>query len=224
METFSVVIPTLNEVNSIGAVIDGIREIGDAEIIVVDDGSSDGTAEIARKREVQVIQRDGSNSLSRSVLEGISRASREKIVVMDGDGQHPPDKITDILSGLDDRELFVLSREEVEGRWAVHRHLMSMGAQSIVKALFPGCRQVIDPISGFFGVRKTSLDLGRMNPTGYKVLVEILVTQELETGETMYVFRQRDKGSSSIGPRSILSFLTHIVRLKHRQVKHRQHD
>lgn len=224
MEEFSVVIPTLNEAESIGEVIDGVREEGGAEIVIVDDGSSDGTADIARERGARVIQREGANSLSLSVLEGISHASREKIVVMDGDGQHPHGKIPDILSGLDSKELFVLSREEVEGRWELHRRLMSVCAQSIVKSLFRECRQVIDPISGFFGVRKSSLDLDRMDPTGYKVLVEILVTQELETGEAMYVFQQRENGSSSIGPGSVFRFLIHVVQLKHRQVKNRQHD
>lgn len=220
MEDFSVVIPTLNEENNIGRVIEGIREAGDPEIIVVDDGSADRTREIAARKNVEVVERGGKDSLSLSVLEGLREASNEKVVVMDGDGQHPPDKIPEIVSGLGSRELFVVSRRDVEGHWRFSRRLMSLGAQCIVKTAFDRCREVEDPVSGFFGVRKSRLDMDRLQPRGYKILVEILVTHDLDIGETTYVFLQRDNGDSSIGPESIKDFLLHVIHLKYRQVKH----
>ncbi|MFB6147627.1 MAG: hypothetical protein ABEJ66_01975, partial [Candidatus Nanohaloarchaea archaeon] len=113
------------------------------------------------------------------------------------------------------------SRTGIQGDWELSRRLMSRGASIAVKALFKSCRRVRDPISGFFGVRKSSLDPERVKPRGYKALVEIMVTHDLDTGETGYIFLQRNGGDSSIGPGTVKDFLLHLAGLKYRQVKKR---
>lgn len=222
MEDFSVVIPTLNEEENIGRVIEGVREHGDPDITVVDDGSTDHTTEIAREKGARVIERGGRRDLSRSIVLGLEEACFDKVVIIDGDGQHPPERVPEILEGLDESELFVVSRTGVEGRWGRLRRFMSLGADTLAKTMFQSCRQVRDPVSGFFGVRKGSLDTGRLDPTGYKVLVEILVTHDIEVGETGYVFRQREGGTSSIGLLEVAKFALHLAVLEYREIKNDQ--
>ncbi|MFB6147628.1 MAG: glycosyltransferase family 2 protein, partial [Candidatus Nanohaloarchaea archaeon] len=74
------------------------------EIIVVDDGSVDRTREIAREKGADVIRREGRKDLSKSIIRGIEEASHERVVVMDGDGQHPPGEIPEILQGLEEKQ------------------------------------------------------------------------------------------------------------------------
>ncbi len=218
MEEFSVVIPTLNEEDNIGEVIDAIKGISDPEIIVMDDDSRDNTRDEARKRDVKVIHRKEKRDLSKSVVEGLKAASYDRVVVMDGDGQHPPKKVPEIAEKLEEDGLVIGCREEVIGNWGLHRRLMSLGAELLVKTLFKSCRRTRDPLSGFFGIDRDALDLGKMSPRGYKILAEILVLTGIRPQEVAYSFHQRQRGRSSIGISSIADFLTHVLELKYRQL------
>ena len=104
-ESISVIIPTLNEVENIEAVIARVRESAadfDLEILVVDDASTDGTIEKVRALSdlapVTLIERrNPAGGLAGAVLAGAAAARHEVVVVMDADLSHPPDRVPDLV-------------------------------------------------------------------------------------------------------------------------------
>ena len=95
MKTISVIVPCHNEVESIGPVLEGLRRaVPDAEVIVVDDGSMDGTAqEAARISGVQLLARDKNGGKGIALREGMAAATGDVLVFMDGDGQDAPEDL-----------------------------------------------------------------------------------------------------------------------------------
>ena len=107
----SIVIPAFNEAATIGEVVSGLRAAARwHEIIVVDDGSSDGTAEAARAAGAAVIRHPYNKGNGASVKTGIRRASGECLLIMDGDGQHGAEEALRVVSHLGDYDLVVGAR------------------------------------------------------------------------------------------------------------------
>lgn len=103
MAIASVILPAHNEENAIEQVIQSIRALGlDFEIIVVDDGSSDRTAEIAAATGVILVKHVLRQGAGKSVKDGIMRATSPRIVMMDADCTYPAEKIPELLSKLDE--------------------------------------------------------------------------------------------------------------------------
>ena len=169
----SIVLPTYNESQNIVKMLDSIAQTlspdatANAEIIVVDDNSPDGTAEIARmyaknisinkKLQVQVIRREGKFGLSSAIVAGLQSATGDMLVVMDGDFSHPPQVIPSIIDALQDSSCdIVIASRYVKGGsiigWPFKRRLMSKGATKI--AQYGLGIEVKDPVSGFFAFRR----------------------------------------------------------------------
>ena len=107
-ELISIVLPTLNEKESIGLIINHLLDLSnihELEIIVVDDNSKDGTSDLIRKlskkdNRIRLISRIGRNGLSSAIKEGCISSTGEIIVIMDTDGQHDVNDITKALNAL----------------------------------------------------------------------------------------------------------------------------
>src|SRR5690606_15677497 len=98
----SIVLPAKDEAASLGSLIPALRRIlPHAEIIVVDDGSKDSTAEVARKLGARVISHPYCLGNGASIKTGIRAARSEYVVFMDADGQHNPTDIPNLLSLLE---------------------------------------------------------------------------------------------------------------------------
>ena len=97
----SVVIPAYNEAMSIGDVIANCKAFCD-EIIVVDDGSRDDTAEIAKKNGAFVIRNDKNFGVTRATQRGLEAAHGDIIVTLDADGQHAPSDIPNLIKPITD--------------------------------------------------------------------------------------------------------------------------
>ena len=95
----SVVIPAYNEAMSIGEVIDNCKAFFD-EIIVVDDGSTDDTAKIARNSGAVVIRNEKNLGVTKATQNGFKAAQGDIIVTMDADGQHDPSDIPKLIEPL----------------------------------------------------------------------------------------------------------------------------
>lgn len=95
----SVVMPAYNEANSIGNVIANCKTFSD-EIIVVDDGSTDDTSEIAEKSGVVVIRNEKNLGVTKATQKGLEAALGEIIVTIDADGQHDPSYIPKLIKPL----------------------------------------------------------------------------------------------------------------------------
>ena len=99
MKRVSVVIPAYNEAETIGTVIEKAMKYAD-EIIVVDDGSTDKTGEIAAKKGAKVIRHKENKGYIEALRTGFKAATGDIIVTLDADGQHPPEEIPRIAKPI----------------------------------------------------------------------------------------------------------------------------
>lgn len=111
----SVVIPAYNEEKGIGKVLDELKDIlennnKDYEIIVLDDGSTDNTAQVAKEKEVRLIQHPQNKGYGAALKNGIKHAEGEKILIIDADGTYPSKDIPRLLEHVDKYDMVVASR------------------------------------------------------------------------------------------------------------------
>lgn len=229
MTEVSVVVPTYCESQTIAGVVSDIRdELShlDAEVVVVDDDSPDGTADVVGERwgtepDVRLQVRPDGDDLAGAVLDGMALADGRYIVVMDGDGQHPPSSIEVLLARLDDgADLAVGSRRSETGRvadsWPMWRRVVSHGGTALARAAVPPARELTDPMSGFFAVRADVVDSvrDRLRPRGYKILLELVARCPVDdVREAGYSFRRRQGGGSNMDLQTYLEFVDHLARL-----------
>jgi dolichol-phosphate mannosyltransferase len=231
----SIVLPTYNESQNIVRMLDSIAETlspyTTAEIIVVDDNSPDGTAEIAslhaknisnrknnnNKLHVEIIRREGKFGLSSAIVAGVESATGDLLVVMDGDFSHPPQVIPSIIEALQDSDCdIVVASRYVKGGsiigWPFKRRLMSKGATKI--AQYGLGIEVKDPVSGFFAFRRDIIDGVKLDAIGYKMLLEILVkTKGARVKEVPYTFTNRSVGKSKFDKWVMFDYLRAVMRL-----------
>jgi glycosyltransferase involved in cell wall biosynthesis len=109
--TLTVVIPAYNEADAIHKVVGKIKELRpDAEILVVDDGSKDSTADVAREAGARVIRHPYNKGNGAAVKTGLRNARGEVVLLLDADGQHPPEDIERVLAGIGEYDLVVGAR------------------------------------------------------------------------------------------------------------------
>src|ERR687893_76543 len=228
----TVVVPTRNEAENVAGLVRGLRE-GLAGIefrVVFVDDSTDGTPGVIRglaeeDGRVMLVHREGAErrgGLSTAVTTGIEIFSgdSEFTCVMDADGQHPPEKVREMLdvarSGVAD--VVVASRYarggSYEGLPGWTRRAVSLGSKRLARLVFKEARQTSDPMTGFFLVRNEAISGIQFRPTGFKVLLEILVcAPELRVAEVPFGFKARNAGVSKASLRQGLEYLTHILSL-----------
>jgi dolichol-phosphate mannosyltransferase len=225
----SVVIPTYNEAAVIEETLRRAAAAlgaacGDFELLVVDDRSADGTAELAeslaRELPVRVLKRPGRLGLATAVLDGWTMASGDVLGVMDADLQHPPEALTALAQAIQqkDVDLAIGSRYVPGGGtsdWTWVRRFISRTATHMAATVLPlKLSTVGDPMSGLFLVRASALKGAKLNPLGYKILLEVIAKAHYQKlVEVPYVFEERERGSSKLGARQYLEYLLHLVRL-----------
>jgi dolichol-phosphate mannosyltransferase len=212
--TLTIVVPTRNEEGNVAplcALLDDVLRDESIEVLFVDD-SDDGTPEAVQRvgegsrRPVRLVHRtpqERRSGLGGAVVEGIRRARGPWVCVMDGDLQHPPALIEQMLAEARDGsyDVVVASRFQPGGdadQFGAGRRALSWLCTHGAHALFPSrLRGVSDPMSGFFLLRRDAIDLERLRPRGFKILVEILVrTSGLRVSEVGFHFGKRYTGDS----------------------------
>ena len=148
MKSLSIVIPAKNEGASIGKVVEAAKSAyPDAEIIVVDDGSSDTTAEVARGAGAQIVRHPESLGNGAAVKAGARVAGGEIIAFMDGDGQHDPRELAPLLHKLEvGYDMAVGARDS--GSHANFGRLFANGLYNGIASFLTG-RRIPDLTSGF---------------------------------------------------------------------------
>lgn len=219
----SVVVPTYNERENLAPLVRNCRGAlaeHESEVIVVDDDSPDRTWSVARRafgdeNDVRVLRRKDERGLATAVLEGFDHARYGNLAVIDADFQHPPERLPDLASALSHADIAVGSRYLDGGdieNWSRRRQAISYGATTATRALIPDARDLSDPMSGFFGVREELLEGVSLDPTGYKILLEILTKCEAErVVEVPYTFTDRREGESKTSPEEYAKFLNHLT-------------
>jgi dolichol-phosphate mannosyltransferase len=185
------------------------------ELIIVDDGSPDGTADLAESysdvHPVVVVRRPGKAGLASAVLAGFAKARGEILVVMDADLSHPPEAVPRLVAAIEDgADLAVGSRYVAGGGtedWPLKRRVVSRAACLIGNILVP----IRDCTSGFFAIRKSALDGVKLNPIGFKIGFEVMARGRYKKAvEIPYVFRDRELGKSKFGRREIGQYLVQL--------------
>ncbi len=149
------------------------------------------------------------------------QASRGKILgVIDGDLQHPPHVLLELISAVKDGADVAVASRHLEGggvsSWSFTRRLLSRGAQLLGLVILPRVLgRVSDPMSGYFLLRRESIVGVVLNPVGYKILLEVIgrgrVRQIAEIG---YVFCERKEGESKVTWKQYVEYIQHLIRLR----------
>lgn len=224
----SVIVPTYNERDNLPLLVRGISTAlsnENYEILFVDDNSQDGTAELAsslaNEYPVRVLVRRNERGLASAVVYGFRYASGSVLAVLDADLQHPPEVLGDMLQAMQaGADLVIASRYVSDGScegWGLSRRVISKGAILLAHLLLPQTRQISDPISGFFLLKKSAISNADLRPTGYKILLEVLLMGKFQNVvEVPYCFRVREKGESKLGARQQIDYLKHLLSLMRR--------
>ena len=242
----SIIIPTYNEAENILKLIDAIRyhlpnDIS-AEIIIIDDNSPDGTGILVeryikritnetfkdietrnqknnyKKCQVKVIHRKRRNRLIHTILHGVSFASGQNILIMDGDFSHPPEIIPKMINELNqDPNCIVVASRYIKGAsivgWPFKRLMLHMGAIGIARHSLR-LRNVKDPMSGFFALPRYVLKNIKFDTQDFKMLLEILVKdKDLRVKEIPYTFNDREFEKRKLDSRVILDYIKAIWQL-----------
>jgi dolichol-phosphate mannosyltransferase len=209
-----VVIPTYNEAENIRLILDRLRAAQPAfDVLVVDDGSPDGTGTIAdeyaaRDQAVHVVHRAAKEGLGAAYLEGFAWAlARDYDVIgeMDADGSHQPEQLHRLVDALADADLVIGSRYVPGGsvvNWPLRRRWLSKGGNLYIRLLL-GVR-IRDVTAGYRLFHRETLlkiDLATVQSTGY-VFQADLAYRTLQTGllvrEVPIEFIERERGKSKM--------------------------
>lgn len=222
----SVIIPTYNERTNIRHVIDRCLDavsMYSIEILVVDDDSPDGTWRLVSKTyrdddRITVLRRTDETGLATAVSLGFREAVHDICVVLDADLQHPPERIPEVIEAFTSNvDLVVGSRMHEDGGiedWSPFRSLVSSTATRLTQLLVPPARDVTDPMSGFFAVRRSRVAGVDLDPLGYKIFLEVLVRADIgRVVEVPYTFHDRERGDSKLTAGQYLRFVEHNLKL-----------
>lgn len=227
----TVIVPTYNEGANVHTLIDRLSAAlrgRNAEILVVDDSTDDTPQQVrsaAARADlpVRLIHREGTDragGLAGAVTAGINASDSDFVLVMDGDLQHPPEMVPDLRDAADDVDLAVASRYrgdgDSSGLSSGYRRFVSSGSTVIAQACFPRRvgRVCTDPMTGFFCFRRSAIDLTRLRPRGFKILLEILARHDLRVRELPFTFGDRLAGDSKASWRNGVQFLYQMASLR----------
>ena len=227
----SIIVPTYNERENITKLIPSVHktlEEHEHEIVVVDDNSPDGTAEIveelSKEYPVNLIVRSGKLGLASAILHGFYHAKGNILGVIDADLQHPPECMRELVEATSNGyDIAIGSRYTENGEvagWSRFRALVSRVAVALSKPL----TDVKDPMSGYFFVKRGVIRDVSFKSIGYKLLLEILVKGSCNNvKEIPYTFKVRENGESKLGIREYtdyLKLLCHLYSFKLKRLLH----
>lgn len=228
---FSLVIPCYNEGKNIQQLIPILVQFLDEilpnqyELIVVDDNSPDKTWKLALElttqyTQLKVVRRDVEKGLATAIIRGWQVARGEILGVIDADLQHPPQTLIKLWQEMEKgADLVVASRNIESGGvsdWNIVRRFLSRGAQILGLLILPEViSRLSDPMSGYFMVRREALIDQSLQPSGYKILIEVMARGKIRwISEVGYIFQERKTGTSKVGFQQYLAYIQHLIRLR----------
>ena len=222
MYDISIILPAYNERENIKPVFDILTDILHEvswEMIVVDDDSPDGTAEVVNNlahqySHVKCLHRVGKRGLSSACIDGILMSKAPYVAVMDADLQHDPAILPKMLNLLRDEDLDIIvgSRYVAGGGvddWSQQRQFVSRFATRLAHWVLK--QDLKDPMSGYFVLDRKFFNRveKRLNGKGFKILLDLFLSskEKVKFKEYPYSFRKRNAGESKLGMKVIWEFL-----------------
>ena len=207
MRASLVVIPTYNEAESIGTILDGLKDL-DVDVLVIDDGSPDGTADIVRKHNVEVVERQGKQGLGSAYRAGFSIAIERGytyVIEMDADGSHQISDLTTMMEWIGSADLLIGSRWVSDGsieNWSKFREYLSKSANRYANLLLS--LGVNDTTSGFriyTSALLKKMEISTIRSEGYCFQIEMTrraIARGGSIAEVPITFIERAHGKSKM--------------------------
>jgi dolichol-phosphate mannosyltransferase len=217
----SIFVPTFNERENVPILVDRLRQAlaGVAwEMIIVDDDSPDGTADVARAigasdARIRCLRRVGRRGLSGACLEGMLASNARYAAVMDADLQHDERLLLPMLEKLraDEADIVIGTRYAEGGAadtFSTKRKWISLLATHLANKVLG--LKLSDPLSGFFMLRRNVVETfaRKLSTQGFKILLDIVSTagKSLRVAELPYQFGSRQRGTSKLDTRVALDY------------------
>jgi dolichol-phosphate mannosyltransferase len=209
-----VCVPTYNEADSLPQLLHHLRSgVPEVEILVIDDGSPDGTGRIAdgfaaHDEQVHVLHRTGKGGLGGAYLAGFSWGldrGYDALVEMDADGSHRPVDLPRLLAGLQDADLVLGTRWMPGGRtenWPARRRLLSRAGNRYARAMLDlPLRDITGGFRAYRAAALLALDLPSVHSQGYCFQIELAsraALAHLRISEVPITFVERAQGVSKM--------------------------
>lgn len=224
---FSIIIPIYNEARNIQQTIKRLSNILNKkkivyEILFIDDDSKDNSIEIFKKFKTKktklIIRKEKPRDLSRSVSFGFNKAKYKNLAVMDGDLQHTPKDLINMIKQYNTNkyEIVIGSRNMINHKKVnlnPLRFYISNLLNMITNFLFG--LKLKDPMSGFFIIKKKVYVGARKNLflKGYKILLDIILSSRTipKIKEIFINFKVRDKGFSKMRPKILFQLIIFLL-------------
>ncbi len=229
----SIIVPTRNEAGNIEALLERIERALDGfpvEVLFVDDSTDETPQVVAQKAtffpdlSVRLIHRSPeqrTGGLGGAVVLGLKNVQADYACVMDGDLQHPPELLPVLLNTAVEKgaDLVVATRRAEESQVSglnLARNQISRLLDLVARVFFPGrLRGVRDPLSGYFLVRVSALNLDKFKPDGFKILMELLVRNPgLKKAEVPFHFGERFAGESKASAAEAWKYIRLLFNLR----------
>lgn len=236
-ERVLVIIPTYNEAENISLVIrEVLKSFDRADVLVVDDNSPDGTADIVRKdfgnnSRVNLLVRNGKRGLGRAYVEGFKWGLEKGygyFLSMDADLSHDPAEIPNFYKYLQEYDVVVGSRY-INGirvlNWDLKRLIISQ-LGSLYARIVTGLR-LTDMTGGYNGYRAEvikSINPDKIDSNGYAFQIELkfrAYSKGFKIKEIPIVFKEREKGVSKMNKNIILEAMIECVKLRIKKIFNR---
>lgn len=221
----AVIVPSYNERDNIELLYEKVAiALGDTpwEMIVVDDDSPDGTADLVNElsrvyANIRCLRRFGRRGLASACVEGMAVTGAPYVAVIDGDLQHDEAILPTMLQkAMDGADLVVGSRFADGGSAGDGLSATRLSGSNLANRLagMIAGQAVSDPMSGFFLMRREAAlkAAPKLSSDGFKILIDMIVTSAkigtpLKIAEVGYTFRQRHAGESKMSPLVVIQYL-----------------
>jgi dolichol-phosphate mannosyltransferase len=207
MNTSIVVIPTYNEVESIGILLDALKLLP-VDILVIDDGSPDGTAELCRAHGVEVISRSGKLGLGSAYRSGFAVAldrGYANVIEMDADGSHQVSDLIRMMEWIGTSELLIGSRWVADGaieNWSKFREYLSKAANAYANAVLSlGIKDTTSGLRIYNADLLKRMNISTIRSEGYCFQIEMTrraIARGGSIGEIPITFIERALGVSKM--------------------------
>jgi len=235
-----VIVPTYNEAEGITVMLDTLlREAPDVDILVVDDSSPDGTAQLVTDHRehghrLHLLSRRTKDGLGGAYRAGFSRAlagSYDAIVQMDADLSHPPERVPALLAALEHADMAIGSRYVRGGgvrNWPLSRRLISRGGNIYVRLVLG--MSVRDATAGFKAYRREALEAigaAQAESNGYCFQIENTWRASrlgLRIAEVPITFTDRAVGTSKMTSDIVREAMLRVLTWRWRELAHKSGD